>query len=640
MPAGTGRAAGLKMTLVRTTKRTTGALGLAALAAALLVALAAPAAHAELDRSRFVAVDELRPGDRCVGRTVFSGSTVEEFEVEILGIVRGTAPQSDLIIARASGGPLGVTGIMEGMSGSPVYLGGRLVGAISSTWAFSKEPIAGVTPIAEMLQALDLFDDRTRSGGGTGGAFGALAVPEGERPVSRAAWLLDVSGLSHTLTEPRAGRPAARTFGGRDMTEISLPLVVSGGSDGFLRGVSGVLAGSGFTPVRGSSGSSVGAGVGGADPVPGSAVGVQLVRGDANWTAIGTLTHREGDRVIAFGHPLFQGGDIELPMVGAYVHALLPLQSVSFKYASGSDLVGTMFQDRRHMVAGRLGAPPAMIALSVAVGIGADEPRVFDLEVVRARPYASLFAGLAAAGAVDEVARAVVPSAVEIRVRLVTDAGPLEYTDVLHTGDPAFRIGGELTALMDLVLANGFAPRDISRVSLDVRVLEEERWAEIERIDADRAVYRPGDDVLVTVTLRHWQGRRVTERMALRLPPSVSEGPLVLRVAGAAAFRESERERLGDGLRPRNYDQLVSLIGRSKPGNAVVGQILSETPGISLSGEEMRAVPGRAALAMAQSVTSGVVDRADLTCVAEVEIVLDRETRGAQEVVITVRRDP
>lgn len=614
------------------------ALGLAGVAAALLVAAAVPAARADLDESRFVAVDELRPGDRCVGRTVFSGSTVEEFDVEILGIVRGIAPESDLIIARASGGPLGTTGIMEGMSGSPVYMNGRLVGAISSTWAFAKEPIAGVTPIAEMLPALDLFDGRARSGRGAGGAFGALVVPEGERPASRAAWLLGVVGLPEIAPGPRGGRPATRVAGGRDMTEMSLPLVVSGGSDGFLRGLSSVLAGSGLTPVQGSSGSAVG--VGGDDPVPGSAVGVQLVRGDANWTAIGTLTHREGDRVIAFGHPLFQGGDIELPLVGAYVHALMPLQSISFKYASGSDLVGTVFQDRRHMVAGRLGAPPAMIALSVAVGVGAAAPREFDLEVVRARPYASLFAGLAAAGAVDEVARSVAPSAVSLRVRLSTDAGPLEYSDVLHTYDPAFRVGGELTALMDLVLSNSFAPRDISQVSVEVRVLEEERWAEIERVDADRAVYRPGDDVLVTVTLREWQGPRVTEQMALRLPASVPEGSLVLRVAGAAAFRESERERLGGGLRPRNYDQLVSLIERSKPGNAVVGQILSETPGLSLAGEEMRAVPGRAALAMAQSATSGVVDRVALTCVAEAEIVLDREARGAQEVVIAVRRDP
>jgi hypothetical protein len=629
--------------LVRTTDRTTAArgararLGLAALAASLLLTVV-PRALADLDASRFVPVDELRPGDRCVGRTVFSGNTVEEFDVEILGIVRGTAPESDLIIARASGGPLGMTGIMEGMSGSPVYLNGRLVGAISSTWAFTKEPIAGVTPIAEMLPALDLFDDRTRSGGGTGGSFGALAVPEAERPASRAAWLLGVSGQSGQPPGSLGGRPAARTFGGRDMVEISLPLVVSGGGDGFLRGVSGVLAGSGFTPVRGSSGNSAGAG--GADPVPGSAVGVQLVRGDANWTAIGTLTHREGDRVVAFGHPLFQGGDIELPMVGAYVHALMPLQSVSFKYASGSNLIGTVFQDRRHMVAGRLGAPPAMIGLSVAVGIGAAEPRVFDLEVVRARPYASLFAGLATAGAVDEVARAVAPSGVEIRIELSTDAGLLKYADVLHTDDPAFRIGGELTALMDVVLSNSFAPRDVSRVSVDVRLVEEERWAEIERVDADRAVYRPGEDVLATVTLSPWQGRRVTERMTLHLPSSTPDGPLVLRVAGAAAFRESERERLGAGLRPRNYDQLVSLIERSRPGNAVVGQVLSDVPGISLSGEEMRAVPGRAALAMTQSATGGVVDRAGLTCVSEAEILLDRETRGAQEVVITVRRDP
>ena len=128
---------------------------------------------------------KIEPGDRCVGRTVFSGTEIEEFEVEILGIVRGSAPGSDLIVARAFGETLERTGILQGMSGSPVYLDGRLVGAMSSTWAYTKEPIGGITPIGEMLPALDAMDDETGELRGGSGGFGRLLFPEGEFAASR-----------------------------------------------------------------------------------------------------------------------------------------------------------------------------------------------------------------------------------------------------------------------------------------------------------------------------------------------------------------------------------------------------------------------------------------------------------------------
>jgi hypothetical protein len=446
---------------------------------------------------------------------------------------------------------------------------------------------------------------------------------------------------------------AAGTFGGREMAGIPLPLVVSGGSDRFLKGVADVLAGTGFSAVRGSrwggageasaarpSGGPAGERPAGdaAEPVPGSAVGVQFVRGDADWTAVGTLTYRDGDRVIAFGHPMFQGGDVELPLVNARVQALMPLQSVSFKYATGTDLVGTMLQDRRHMVAGQLGAPPRMVDLGVSVTVGAGEPHAFRLQVARARPYAALFAGLATAGVLDEVARATGPAAAELRARVTTDAGDVEYADVLQSGDLAFRVGGELAALLDLIASNGFGPREIDAVELDVRVFEEERLAEVVRVDAGRTSFRPGEDIEVAVTLRHWRGQSIVETMRLRVPDSAPDGKYVLRVSGAARFRESESARLGDGLRPRTYEQLVSLIERSRPGNALVAQLLSEEPGLSLSGEEMRALPRRAALAMVSSAVSGVVDPASASCVAESEVLLDREVRGALEIVVTVDR--
>jgi hypothetical protein len=610
-------------------------------AAAALVVLLLLASHAGysagLDEGKFVSVDELKPGDSCVGKTVFSGSGVEEFAVEIIGVVRGASPGGNLIIGRASGGAIDEAGIMEGMSGSPVYLDGRLVGACAGAWAFSKEPIAAITPIEELLPALEMLDESAEgpSGGSRGAALGVSLMPEGELASSRAGWLSSVCGIS-AAREPSPLTGALGSYGGREMAPIASPLVVSCGDDRFLKRISGMLRGSGLAPTRGAAGAEAGSA---ADLVPGSAVGVQFVRGDVSWTAIGTVTYREDDRIIAFGHPLFNTGVIEMPMVGAFVHTVMPLQTISFKYASGTELVGTMIQDRRRAVAGRVGPPPVMLPLRVDVRTSVGDVRTYEFEVARAEPYVSVFAGLVAASTITEAVKAIGPSSVELAIELVTADEVIDYSNTFYTTDPAFRCGGELTTLMDLILLNEFEDSDIERAKLEVSIVEERRSAQIERVDAEALVYRPGEDVRARVVIRNWQGSREVETIVLRLPSSVPEGAVVLRVGGAADYHVWEAERRGGGLRPRSYRQLLDLIDRSKPQNVVVAQILSREAGLSLSGDEMRGVPGRAALAIASSATSGAVDRTDLNVLAETEFAFDRAVTGYHELELRVQED-
>ncbi len=449
-------------------------------AIALLLAALAPRAHAvDLDPARFVSVDELRPGDRCVGRTVFSGNEIEEFDVEIVGIVRNVSPGSDLIIGRAHDETLDRTGILQGMSGSPVYLDGRLVGAISATWPFTKEPLAGITPIGEMLPALDGIDAAPgeRHGSEPDG-FGAALYPPGEYATSRIGW---IAGLAGRGDRPDAlpARGVLGSYGGRDMTALASPLVVGGGDERFLARVGEILGDAGYTPVLGVAGAQ---GAAGGPLEPGSAVGVQFVSGDLNWTAIGTVTYREGDRLLAFGHPLFNAGTVEVPMVGASVHALVPLLSVSFKMATGGALAGTFRQDRRRMVGGVVGVSPDMLPLHVTVREEGYAERTFDFEVVRARPYSSVFAGMAVAGAFSEALRASGPSSVELEMSLDAAGDVVEYGAVFYTTDPAFRVGGEAAAFIDFVQGNAFEKRDVSSVSLDVTVTGGRRTAVIERV--------------------------------------------------------------------------------------------------------------------------------------------------------------
>jgi hypothetical protein len=598
-------------------------------------ALAATVSGAGFDTERFVPVEELKPGDRCVGRTVFSGTAIEEFEVEILGIVRGSAPGSDLIIARAFGETLERTGILQGMSGSPVYLDGRLVGAMSSTWAYTKEPIGGITPIAEMLPALDAMDDETGELRRGSGGFGRLLFPEGEFASSRIGWLTAASGARQS-PEGLAAGSSLGSYEGRALTPIDVPLVVSGGGDRFLAQVEEILGGAGVTVVRGS-------GAGQIDAVselePGSAVGVQFVSGDVSWTAIGTVTHREGNDIVAFGHPLFNAGRVETPMVGAFVHTLLPLQTVSQKFASGGATVGTFRQDRRRMVAGRIGPVPDMMPLRVRIDEEGYGSSVFEFEVMRMPPYSSLFAGLAASGAVSQAVFSAGRSSAELRLRIQTGDNVVEYATTFFTADLPLRAGGELSALMDFVFENSFETREISSAELTVDVFGERRQTFIERVEIDRPIYHPGDEVVVSVTLRDWEGARTTRTVTLAIPSSVGEDPLLLRVGGADSYHEWEAERLGAGLRPRNFEQHLALIQRSKPGNAVVAQLVSGRPGLSLHGGELRDVPGKAALVLGSSATSGAVDLVEYSLVDQTEFTTDREAQGYHELVLVVRED-
>lgn len=598
--------------------------------AALAVLLTAAGAARAGDEA-FVPIDDVRPGDRCVGKSVFAGTDVEEFDVEILAVVRGTGPGSDLIIGRATGGVLDAAGIPQGMSGSPVYRDGKLVGAIAATWPFSKEPIAGITPIGEMLPALEGGGPSPR---GDGGALGMSLVPPEERVGCRLTRLWELAGVKPFAPAPVGA--AVGGYGGREMVPMTLPLVASGVGERILRRVAGVLSDNGLVPVLAASGAPGGEP---AEPVPGSAVGVRFVGGDATWTAIGTLTHRDGDRFVAFGHPVFDAGNVELPLVAAYVHTVLPLASLSFKYASGADLIGAVYSDRHRGVGGRLGPSPRTVPLDVNVESAAGASSRYTFDVIATRPYGSFFAGLAASGAVSEAALTAGHSLVRLEAVLETTDGPLTYRTMFETSEPALRAGGELAMLMDVVSSNAYERKEITRASLDVSLRDGELWTAIENVSAGRVAYAPGDVVELRLRLRDRQGESRTESMTLAVPPSIGDGPLTVRVGSAQAFHEWDAERLAGGLRPRSFEQLRRLIETSLPGNVIVAQLLSERPGLSLSGEELTGLPGRAALILGSALQSGSAVPTDLSVLSEDRLAADREVRGYHEFILYVRAE-
>ncbi len=617
---------------------------------ALCAALALFAAVGPADGADIVPLEELRPGDMCVARTVFRGTEIEEFDVEILDVIPGHHPGGSLILGLASGDLVERTGIMQGMSGSPVYLDGRLIGAIAMSWSFSREPIAGITPIEEMLPALDILSGATSDVGDPGVSYAAAfdRATGGELAATPVGRLAALSGVGSREA------PAMMAAVDQGATPVLTPMLMRSDDRAFLAGASALLEPLGFAPVTAwgdgpASDRSAMAATGGTgrtsgpvDPPvvePGSSIGAQLVSGDINMTAVGTVTHREGDRILAFGHPLFNAGPVELPMVSARVHASMPSLAVSFKFASGTEPVGTFLQDRRRVLAGRVGGVPEMLPVTASVSVDGGAPTRYAFDVVRSASYASLFTGLALSDAVAEAARLSGAATAALRVTAETADGPVSYENLFFTEGLPFRVGGEASSIVELLLLNEFRRGELTGLAVEVDVLSGRRQTFIEHVTVEHAEYVPGDTVAVRIGLRDWQGESSTRVVELLVPRSVASGPVALRVAAAADYHMLEIERLGAGAYPRSYEQIIEAITEVRSENTVVVQLLSPEPGLSHRGRELTGVSGRAALVMASGAGTGTVDRAEMTVIDQHEFAHDRPVVGVHEIQITIVDD-
>jgi hypothetical protein len=315
-------------------------------------------------QSKVFPVDEIRPGMVGVGRTVFEGDRLDDFKVHFLGVLRNViGPRRDLILARLEGGPLANAGVIAGMSGSPVYIDGRLVGAVSySLGAFSKEPIAGITPIGEMVSDATLPAVRRRAA--------RVDLPMPLTPESFQTSLRQ----AFSWARPFADSPSdVQVLGdvaagiGTMLRPIATPLTLGGFDAAVISPVTAVFRDQGFVPVMAGSALAPQARPAPQPLRPGDPIGVALMSGDLELGATGTVTEVDGDHVYAFGHPFYGLGPTQFPMTRAYVHAVLPSLQSSMKIASTGEVIGTVSQDRATTIAGTLGRGPAMIPITLTL---------------------------------------------------------------------------------------------------------------------------------------------------------------------------------------------------------------------------------------------------------------------------------
>src|ERR1043165_516420 len=331
--------------------------------------------------SRLFPLEDVKPGLKGVARAVFSGTEPEEFGVEILGVLPGyPAPRQSAIIARLTGANAERTGVFGGMSGSPVYIDGRLVGAIAFSFPFSKEPIAGITPIQQMINIFEQGKERNASGTQEARKFSftELSATDWKPNLPKPA----VSGAP--FIAPVAANSPLISLLGQQLQPIATPVVFGGVSQDALSIYAPQLQANGLLPVSGAGGA---AAITPLAPItektlaPGTSVSVQLVRGDYSIAASGTVTFRDGNHIYAFGHPFLSLGASDMPMTEASVVTVVPNTNNSFKLAVPGQMVGSISQDRATGVYGQLGQAPKMIPVKINLQTSRDRTESYFYEV-------------------------------------------------------------------------------------------------------------------------------------------------------------------------------------------------------------------------------------------------------------------
>jgi hypothetical protein len=532
-----------------------------------------------------------------VVRTVFTGTRIESFDAEIIGVLDIGRTEGRIILARATSERVVKSGVAQGMSGSPVYVNGRLIGALSSGWNFESEPIFGITPIDDMLSVLDW-----PMPGGSGPSSGPSGVEVDGPPASAPRcgpfrWPGD-EDASESAPAPDAALPQAAGLAGVPgrLAALPLPLACGGLHPAMFDRARTLLAPFGLAVVPGGQSRAAAA-----DSTfePGSAVAVDLMRGDLQMAAIGTVTYRDGNRVLIFGHPFFQAGAVRMPLATAEIITIVPSELSSFKLGVRGREVGVALQDRRPAVAGVMNGRADMLPLTVNVRMGQTRNQQFHFEVVQDRGMAPTLVAIAALNGVLESGGAGSGQTLSWTVRLVRHGAPPLVLHDLAAGEAAF--GGLLTAVagpMRFLMNNPYqqVTLDSVVVTTEVRPTREQWTLRSARLVSHSV--RPGGRAMVQCELQHWRGERVTRTVALTVPEEAPPGRYSVWVGGGAELTRFESIRMPAMFRPTSLEDAWRRLGNAHSADALYGGLYASAPQITSDGRDYPELPETAALLM------------------------------------------
>lgn len=577
-----------------------------------------------------ISFEDVEIGMTGQGRTVFLGTTVESFDVEVIGKLENVAPRRNIILARLSGGPLAHTGVLEGMSGSPVYLDGKLAGAVAYSWGFSKEPICGITPIEEML---DLW---TRESTGRTAAVRRTA-PGSLELFARPARLSTF--MSDRLRTLAGAGPA----GG--LLPIRIPLLLGGGPRGGVAGaglatMEEAFHSIGLSPVR-----AAGAGESEEEPgdlVPGSALAVQLVRGDVEVAGIGTVTYVRDDRILAFGHPMFMLGPTSLPMTRAVVHGILPSQATSFKLASSGSAAGVVTQDRFPGLSGSTAGDPPLVPVNVTLTSDDDRATSFTYEIAEDPLITPVMLHVTLLEILATAEKQIGDITLGIRQgsRIRVEGGLDVNVENLYSGEQSELIASGTIAYMTYLLMNNpHRPSRVEGIDLDLEYSDSLRLANIERIWCERYTVAPGESVPLYVVIRPFRGEPFTEMIPLEIPEEAPEGKAILQVGDAVTLSRMEFQTSRTPFQPTSLEQLVYLLNRIRTNNRIYATLIRPDTGAIVSGRSLPNLPpSMSTILLSPQTEEAGAARLILRGLMEANRETTYDLRGYQKAILEIRR--
>ncbi|MGD0498846.1 MAG: SpoIVB peptidase S55 domain-containing protein [Bryobacteraceae bacterium] len=532
-------------------------------------------------QTAFFPLKDVRPGMRGTGKTVFAGNRIEDFQVEVLGVLDNVGPKQSLILARLSGGPLEHTGVMQGMSGSPVYFDGKLAGAVAMAFNYAKDPIAGIRPIEEM----------------TGRAAPAVA------PARRPAAALGDQDLLHLFSPP-----APALAGDARLVDIATPLSFGGFSRNTLETFAPRLRSLGLETVQGAvSGGNLGAGLGNPTSLkPGSMISVQLMAGDMTVGADGTLTCIDGDRVYAFGHRFLGVGSTALPFARSEVVALLPTLNSSFKLSSAKEWMGVINQDRDTAISGELGKLPALTPVTISVSRNGRAVDSYKMQMVDDPLLSPLLIQMAVSSAIDATERTVGVSSIRLsgELEFANAPAPVRMANIFAVDSGAV-IQAALSAAVPAayVMQSGFDALKLKRVALKIETFDQKKGLDIDGVTVSPREARPGQAIRLNVSLAGENGAEIRRQVEYQVPAGAEPGTLYFTVADAMTTNLADFRQVLNAT-ARAPGQVIATVNDLHTNNKAYVRVWRATPAFQLEGADLPDPPASAALILAGSQAS------------------------------------
>ena len=541
---------------------------------------------------------------RGYGLTVFRGTEPERFDVEVIDVLRNFRPDQDLILVRTDHPILDHASTVAGMSGSPIYLDGRLAGAYAYGWPFGKDPVAGVTPIANMLAELRR-PVRPNAFPGAEAIPGVRPRPSATaRPARRArlAGLPPFRGLAPSTGRfdalaplrahgVREGLPSPSMANPRGLVRASTPLMLGGFSDGIARLLGDRLEPLGILALQAGGGSN--RGTPGAQFVDGGAIAVQLVRGDVSATAVGTVTHVAGRRLVAFGHPMMNAGELGLPTATARVLHVLASESRSFKIAEAAGPLGTMVHDRQAAIVVDSGIDAETVPVRVRIrGIDGAPRTEWNMEVASHRVLTPMLTFAAIANAVEATA-ADQSDVIFVANERITLAGrsaiELEDTGYMSAGPNDTRALSSLRMfeVMEAAFGNPFEETRVRSIELDLNFRFDRDVFEIVDAAVASDEVDPGSNVTVRIVMRRFGAAPRIRTVSVRIPTSAAGQTVELVV-------EPGDDVAVEQPLPVDLDDMLTAVRNRYAPTQLAVSVKMPSRGLRFESHVVRSLPGSA----------------------------------------------